>query len=197
MQKLRWIECWLYLNLMSKSESNKVAASKKGKPTPKRKDAEAKSKSSILSPAASRGDKKRLKELTRSRRTEARAAFMRGDENALPSRDKGPVRRFVRNYVDSRRSIAEYFLVLIIFVLFLTISANQRVILFANAVMYSAMLYAAVDGFLLTRRVKKIVTAKFPSESMRGIGMYAWLRSTQMRRLRAPAPQVKIGSKVE
>jgi hypothetical protein len=182
---------------MSKSESNKTAASKKGKPTPKRKVAEAKSKSSILSPAASRGDKKRLKDQTRSRRTEARAAFMRGDENALPARDKRPVRRFVRNYVDSRRSIAEYFLVLIIFVLFLTIIPNPTVQLFAIAVMYSAMLYAAVDGFLLSRRIKKIVAAKFPSESVRGIGMYAWLRSTQMRRLRAPAPQVKIGSKVE
>jgi hypothetical protein len=122
---------------------------------------------------------------------------MRGDENALPARDKGPVRRYVRNYVDSRRSIAEYFLVLIIFVLFLTIIPNPTVQLFAIAVMYSAMLYAAVDGFLLSRRIKKIVAAKFPSESVRGIGMYAWLRSTQMRRLRAPAPQVKIGSKVE
>ncbi|NBU93862.1 MAG: DUF3043 domain-containing protein, partial [Actinobacteria bacterium] len=48
-----------------------------------------------------------------------------------------------------------------------------------------------------SRRVKKIIAAKFPAESVRGIGMYAWLRSTQMRRLRAPAPQVKIGAKVD
>jgi hypothetical protein len=62
--------------------------------------------------------------------------------------------------------------------------------------MYSAMLYAAIDGFLLSRRVKRLVIAKFPNESGRGVGMYAWLRSTQMRRLRAPAPQVKIGANV-
>ncbi|CAB4848348.1 unannotated protein [freshwater metagenome] len=179
---------------MTKSKSS--PDNKKGKPTPKRKVAEAKSKSSILSPATSRSDKKRLKEQTRLRRTEARAAFMRGDENALPYRDKGAARRFVRNYVDSRRSIAEYFLVLIIFVLFLTIIPNPTIQLFAIAIMYSAMLYAAIDGFLLSRRVKRLVIAKFPNESARGVGMYAWLRSTQMRRLRAPAPQVKIGANV-
>ena len=182
---------------MSKSESKKSTAPKKGKPTPKRKESEAKVKSSILSPTASKADKKRLKELTRNRRAEARAAFMRGDENALPSRDKGPARRFVRNYVDSRRSIAEYFLVLIIFVLFLTIIPNAKIQLLSITLMYTAMLYAAVDGFLLSRRVKKIIAAKFPNESTRGIGMYAWLRSTQMRRLRAPAPQVKVGAKVD
>jgi hypothetical protein len=181
---------------MSKSESKKSTAPKKGKPTPKRKVAEAKVKSSILAPAATKGDKKRLKELARTRRVEARAAFMRGDENALPARDKGPARRFVRNYVDSRRSIAEYFLVLIIFVLFLTIIPNAKIQLLSITLMYTAMLYAAVDGFLLSRRVKKIIAVKFPGEYSRGIGMYAWLRSTQMRKLRAPAPQVKIGDKV-
>ena len=182
---------------MSKSESKKTAGAKKGKPTPKRKEAEAKVKSSILSPNATKADKKRLKEQARIRRAEARAAFMRGEESALPSRDKGPARRFVRNYVDSKRSIAEYFLVLIIVVLFLTIIPNPTIQLFSITLMYTAMLYAAVDGFLLSRRVKKIIAAKFPNETTRGIGMYAWLRSTQMRRLRAPAPQVKVGAKVD
>ena len=180
----------------SESESKKKAAAKKGKPTPKRKDAEAKSKNSILSPNASKEDKKRLKEQTRLRRLEARAAFMRGEESALPARDRGPARRFVRNYVDSRRSIAEYFLVLIIFVLLLTIIPNPTIQLFAITLMYSAMLYSAIDGFLLSRRIKKIVASKYPGEAVRGLGMYAWLRSTQMRRLRAPAPQVKVGDPV-
>ncbi len=186
---------------MSKSQSNaqnkKNVAAKKGKPTPKRKVAEAKSKNSILSPNASKEDKKRLKDQTRLRRAEARAAFMRGEENALPARDRGPARRFVRNYVDSRRSIAEYFLPLIIFVLFLTIIPNPTIQLFAITLMYSAMLYAAIDGFLLSRRIKKIVVTKYPGEAVRGLGIYAWLRSTQMRRLRAPSPQVKVGAKVD
>lgn len=180
----------------SKAASKKSSAAKKGKPTPKRKEAEAKSKHSILSPNATKADKKRLKEQTRIRRVEARAAFMRGEESALPARDRGPARRFVRNYVDSRRTIAEYFLVLIIFVLLLTIIPNPTIQLFAITLMYSAMLYAAIDGFLLSRRIKKIVAVKFPDQPVRGLGMYAWLRSTQMRRLRAPAPQVQVGDKI-
>jgi hypothetical protein len=180
---------------MSKAE-NKKSVGKKGKPTPKRKVAEAKSKNSILSPNASSSDKKKLKEQSRARRLESRAAFMRGEESALPPRDRGPAKRFIRNYVDSRRTISEYFLVLIMVVLFLTIIPNPTIQIFAIAVMYSAMLYAAVDGYLLGRRMKKLITVKFPDQSLRGVGMYAWLRSTQMRRLRAPAPQVKVGEKV-
>jgi hypothetical protein len=70
---------------------------KKGKPTPKRKESQAKLKVSSLSPAASKEAKKALKAQARVRRLEARAAYMRGEESALPVKDKGPARRFVRN----------------------------------------------------------------------------------------------------
>ena len=163
---------------------------KKGKPTPKRKEAQAKLKVSSLSPAASKEAKKALKEQSRSRRLETRAAYMRGEESALPVRDKGPARRFVRNYVDERKSVTEYFLVFIMVILFLTVIPSRAVQLAAIVLMYSAMIWVALDGFLLSRRIKKIVAAKFPDESTKGLGLYGWMRSTQLRRLRAPAPQV-------
>ena len=168
---------------------------KKGKPTPKRKEAQAKLKVSSLSPAASKEAKKALKEQSRVRRLETRAAYMRGEESALPVRDKGPARRFVRNYVDERKSVTEYFLVFIMVILFLTVIPSPAVQLAAIALMYSAMIWVALDGFLLSRRIKKIVAAKFPDESTKGIGLYGWMRSTQLRRLRAPAPQVGPGKK--
>ena len=165
-------------------------AEKKGKPTPKRKDAEAKLKISPLSPTASKDAKRALKEQSRVRRLEARAAYMRGEESALPYRDKGPARRFVRNYIDERRSISEYFLVLIMLVLFLTIIPIPAVQLAAVALMYSSMIFMTVNGIFLSRKLKKLVADKYPEESTKGIGMYGWMRSTQLRRLRAPAPQV-------
>lgn len=165
-------------------------AEKKGKPTPKRKDAEAKLKISPLSPTASKDAKRALKEQSRVRRLEARAAYMRGEESALPYRDKGPARRFVRNYIDERRSISEYFLVLIMLVLFLTIIPIPAVQLAAVALMYSSMIFMTVNGIVLSRKLKKLVAEKFPEEPTKGIGMYGWMRSTQLRRLRAPAPQV-------
>jgi hypothetical protein len=163
---------------------------KKGKPTPKRKEAQAKLKVSSLSPAASKEAKKALKEQSRVRRLETRAAYMRGEESALPVRDKGPARRFVRNYVDERKSVTEYFLVFIMVILFLTVIPSRAVQLAAIVLMYSAMIWVALDGFLLSRRIKKIVAAKFPDESTKGLGLYGWMRSTQLRSLRAPAPQV-------
>ena len=165
-------------------------AEKKGKPTPKRKDAEAKLKISPLSPTASKDAKRALKEQSRVRRLEARAAYMRGEESALPYRDKGPARRFVRNYIDERRSISEYFLVLIMLVLFLTIIPIPAVQLAAVALMYSSMIFMTVNGIVLSRKLKKLVAEKYPEEPTKGIGMYGWMRSTQLRRLRAPAPQV-------
>ena len=75
-------------------------------------------------------------------------------------------------------------------ILFLTVIPSRAVQLAAIVLMYSAMIWVALDGFLLSRRIKKIVAAKFPDESTKGLGLYGWMRSTQLRRLRAPAPQV-------
>jgi hypothetical protein len=120
---------------------------------------------------------------------------MRGEESALPVKDKGPARRFVRNYVDERKSVTEYFLVFIMFILFLTVIPSPAVQLGAIVLMYSAMIWVAIDGFLLSRRVKKLVAEKFPDQPTKGLGLYGWMRSTQLRRLRAPAPQVGPGKK--
>jgi hypothetical protein len=56
--------------------------------------------------------------------------------------------------------------------------------------MYSSMIFITLDGVFLSRRIKRLVREKFPEEPTRGIGLYGWMRATQLRRLRAPAPQV-------
>jgi len=132
----------------------------------------------------------------RQDRVGSRAAYMRGDEAALPARDRGPARRYVRNFVDSRRSTGEYFLPIIFVVLVLTLFPIPAIQIGAIALMYAVLLLAVVDGFFLTRKIRKAVEQKFPGTSTKGLGMYAWLRSTQMRRLRAPHPQVKVGDPI-
>jgi hypothetical protein len=59
--------------------------------------------------------------------------------------------------------------------------------------MYAVLLTSVVDGFFLSRTLKKVVTEKFPGSELKGIGMYGWLRSTQMRRMRTPKPAIKRG----
>ncbi len=169
---------------------------KKGRATPKRKDSEARLKVNSIAPATSKEGKARDRALEKSRRVEARAAFMRGEESALPARDRGPAKKFVRNYIDSRRSLGEYFLPTIMVVLVLTAIPVKAIQLLAILFIYAAMLYSFSSAIFVGRKIKKLVAERFPNESLKGIGMYGWLRSTQMRRMRAPAPQVKRGDSI-
>jgi hypothetical protein len=166
---------------------------KKGRPTPKRKEAEAARKISSLAPASTKAEKQRAKAAAREARIATRAAYLRGDESALPFRDKGPVKKFIRNYVDSRRSIGEFFLPVIFIVLLLTLIPSKVFQLVSIAIMYSVLVISVIDGFLLSRKLTKEVSAKFPEAELKGIGMYGWLRSTQMRRMRTPKPAIRAG----
>ena len=167
----------------------------KGRPTPKRKEAESKRKVSSLAPIVTKDQKRASKALAREDRGAQRAAYLRGDESALPLRDRGPARRFVRNYVDSRRSTGEYFLPTIFVVLVFTLIQNPVIQIGAIVLMYAMLLVAVIDGIFLSRKIRKAVQEQFPGTETKGLGMYAWLRSTQMRRLRAPHPQVKVSKK--
>ncbi|MEJ0014443.1 MAG: DUF3043 domain-containing protein [Actinomycetota bacterium] len=168
----------------------------KDAPTPKRKDKEALNKVNAITAPATKATKVRDRSELKAKRLAARAAYMRGDESALPVRDKGPIRKFVRNYVDSRRNVGEYFLPAVATVLVLSLVHNRFITLFAILLMYAAMLYTVLSGFFMTRKIRKVVSERFPGESTKGLGMYGWLRSTQMRRMRAPAPQVQRGDTV-
>jgi hypothetical protein len=167
----------------------------KGRPTPKRKEAESKRKVSSLAPIVTKDQKRASKSLAKQDRVAQRDAYMRGDESALPLRDRGAARRFVRNYVDARRSTGEYFLPTIFIVLVLTLFPIPAIQLGAIALMYAMLIIAVVDGILLSRKIRKAVEEQFPGTVTKGLGMYAWLRSTQMRRLRAPRPAVAVSKK--
>lgn len=180
--------------------------SKKGRPTPKRREATA--KHHALAPIKTKEEKKRARVAAKAARIAAREAYMRGDESALPSRDRGPARKFVRDYIDSRRSIGEYFLPIIFVVLILTLiptstTKNAEGLpqvpltqVISIAIMYTVLIISVLDGVRLNRKIKKAVLARFPGTTVRGLGMYGWLRSTQMRRMRSPKPQVKAGTKI-
>lgn len=181
-------------------------SSKKGRPTPKRREATQKHHS--LAPVKTKEEKKRARDAAKSARLAARQAYMRGDESALPARDRGPARKFVRDYIDSRRSVGEYFLPIIFIVLILTMIPTSSTKnadglpqvpmtqVISIAIMYTVLLISVIDGLLLNRKIKKLVLAKFPGTTTKGLGLYGWLRSTQMRRMRSPKPQVKAGTKI-
>lgn len=166
----------------------------KGRPTPKRKDSQPK-RGASLAPAKTREEKRAAKEANRMQRLAQRSAYMRGEESALPARDRGPVRKYVRNLVDSRISVGEFFLPLIFIVLLVSITRNQTIAVLSILTMYVIMIFAIIDGWFLGRKIKKQLAEKFPNESTKGLALYGFLRSTQMRRMRAPKPNVKRGDK--
>jgi len=166
----------------------------KTEPTPKRKDAEAARKKALKVPSGSKEAKKAVRERTREQRVETRLAMNRGEEWAMPFRDKGPVRRHVRNLVDSRWHFGELFLPLALVVLVLSLIPNPtvaRVVYFLWLVM---MLGTLVDEILLALKIKKEINATYSdSKERKGVIFYGLMRALQLRQLRIPPSVVKIG----
>ncbi len=165
----------------------------KGRPTPTRKEAQAAARER----AKSGMDKKAAQKVLRERRADSnakvRAGMRTGDERYLPARDKGPVKRFVRDFIDSRVSIAEFLLPLLIVIMVLQYSGAKQLVAFSNALWTTTILLVAIDTVWLVIRLKRQVRAKFPDESTRGLTLYSILRVLQLRWLRMPKPQVKLG----
>lgn len=188
----------------------------KGRPTPKRSEArrnarkgpvapapmtssEARARrKSIAGPKLSRDERKAGKTASRARMTDNRARMMAGEEAYLLPRDQGPVRRYVRDVVDSRRNLLGLFMPSTLFLMFAMFTTPQLQ-LYVSPAMLALMLVMSIDGVILGRKVSKRVDAKFPNntDSRWRLGVYAASRASQMRRLRAPRPQVQHGKSVD
>ncbi len=166
----------------------------KNRPTPKRKDQEAARKQPLVV-----ADRKQAKQIDKARRNEqlakTRQAMITGDDAGLPARDKGPVRRYMRDYIDARRNLAEFMLPVMLIVLALSFMRTSTILFFVTILTYSVLLTAVADTFLMYRGLKKRLAAKFGDDAAatKGNGMYAAMRAFQMRRSRMPRPQVKRG----
>ena len=170
-------------------------ASGKGRPTPTRKQAEAAARDR----ARAGMDKKASQKLQREKRAEAnrrmREGMKTGEEKFLPARDQGPVRRYVRNWVDARISVAEFLLPLLLAIMALQASGSARLQSFSSGLWLATLLLLVVDTFWIRFRLQRDLRAKFPDEDLRGTTFYALLRMLQLRFMRLPKPTVKLGGK--
>jgi predicted Na+-dependent transporter len=118
-----------------------------------------------------------------------------GDERYLPARDRGPVKKFVRNYVDTRRTVGEYLLV-VFFVAIVIGFASPAVASLSSWAFLVILVAMAVDSVRIVLGVKAAIRGRFGDEETKGITVYAVMRAWQMRRLRLPKPQIKHGDPV-
>ncbi|MFF7180670.1 DUF3043 domain-containing protein [Streptomyces sp. NPDC008121] len=167
----------------------------KGRPTPKRSDAQTQRRRAATVPTDRKEAAKRQREARRSDLARQREALASGDERYLPVRDKGPVRRFVRDFVDSRFAIAEFFLPMAVVILVLSMIRIPSLQNISLLLWLGVIVMIVIDSIGIWLRLKKQLNERFPNEPKRGAVAYGLMRTLQMRRLRLPKPQVKRGER--
>jgi hypothetical protein len=185
----------------------------KGRPTPKRDasrkrgpvapapmtTAEARKRRKEARTKLSKDERKAEKLTRRADMADRREKMMAGDDAYLLPRDKGPVRRYVRDIVDSRRNVLGLFMPAALALIFVMLSVpSVQVQQLISPAMLVLVLIMVIDGFILGRKVNRLADAKFPDNTESGwkLGFYAASRASQLRRMRAPRPQVDRGTKV-
>ncbi|WP_326947321.1 MULTISPECIES: DUF3043 domain-containing protein [unclassified Amycolatopsis] len=181
----------------------------KGKATPKRREAEAKRRGPVAPPPTTmREAMKRNKELRKAnpqskedRRSEAkirRERMMSGDDKYLLPRDRGPVKAYVRDLVDTRRNLLGLFMPLAILVFLALLVPLPQVQSYITLLCTALLLVMAIEGVVNGRKIGKLVREKFPKETVNGrsVGWYAFVRASQIRRLRVPKPRLKPGDPI-
>jgi hypothetical protein len=174
-------------------------AAGKGRPTPKRNEAQGRRTGPPPPPPTTRKEAyKRMRATQASRRGESRAGAARGDDNYLPARDRGPVRKYVRDVVDSRRNVGSFFLAIAAIALIGTVFPNAVVKNYASLILFGFFLVMIVDSVVLSRRIKRKVAERFPKgdQAGRSLAWYGISRSTMIRRWRFPKPDVALGADV-
>jgi hypothetical protein len=168
----------------------------KGRPTPTRKEAEAAAKAKAKVPRTRR----ELAAAQRNNRTESsqkvRAGMRAGEEKYLPARDKGPVRRFIRDFVDSRFSFVELMIPILVVTLVLGYSGNSSLARIGNTVLLTTVFLVVVDVVILRFRLRRQLAQRFPDQPLKSTTYYAVTRALQMRFMRLPKAQVKIGQEL-
>jgi hypothetical protein len=168
----------------------------KGRPTPTRKEAEAAAKARAKVPRT-RKEQAAAARLARSdSSTKMRQAMKTGDEKYLPARDRGPVKRFIRDMVDSRFSFVELMIPVLLVTTAMAWSGNSSVASYGNAVLFGMLLLIVVDMVRLRFKLRRELTARFPDEPVKGTTYYAVMRSLQMKFMRLPKAQVRIGQRL-
>jgi hypothetical protein len=159
-------------------------AGKKDHPTPTRKEAEA---------------ARRQRLTTTLSKKEARAASSRQSRanriKAISAREAAPEKMLMRDYIDSRFNLGEFLLPSVVVILAVTILGSYwpTVTVISTLAMYMFILGVFVDGYLMWRRFKKVLAARLPKASPKGLLLYGMTRSTQIRRFRSPPPRIKRG----
>ena len=165
----------------------------KGRPTPTRKEAEAAARARAKVPRTRREIAAANKAARSQSSNKVREAMKTGDDRYLPARDRGPVRRFIRDYIDVRFSFIELVIPVMVVTLVLSWSGNGTLIRLSEIVLLGTVVMVVMEMVFLRMRLRKELVARFPDEPYKGTTYYAITRAMQMKFMRLPKPQRKLG----
>ncbi|WP_221583965.1 DUF3043 domain-containing protein [Microbacterium sp. G2-8] len=172
--------------------SKKTPSAGKGRPTPSRAAQEAKRIRPLV--ATTKEAKLAAKAEMRARQERARSGMANGEERYLGPRDKGPQRRFVREWVDAGWHLGEFLMPMMVLVIVMTFIPTYATQYWSFVALWIFIFFVIGDMILLSMRMKKKVGQKFGEDKReKGLGWYAAMRSIQMRFMRMPKPQNKRG----
>ena len=174
---------------------------KKGRPTPKRNEVERERgirRGPVEAPLTA---KERERAERREQRRIADERMAAGDPRYMLPRDQGAERKFVRDWVDSRRFLANVFLpfALILLLIMMIGTSLPKLANIASLIAMVLIIALIIEGIYIGRRAIKLTRERFPktTEGAWGLGFYAYSRASQPRRLRTPRPQVNIGDEIK
>ena len=176
------------------------AEAAKGRPTPKRSEAERKRRQPITGsrPGAGPRTPRTPEDKARARadRNRKYEAMRRGEDWALNPRDRGPARALARDYVDSKRRISEYYMYLLVVLLVAVFLRSKTIQDYISPLVLVLVVIILIDAQLIRRQLGRLVAERLPGQSARGLTIYAVMRALQIRRFRIPAPRVHPGDSI-
>jgi Protein of unknown function (DUF3043) len=164
----------------------------KGAPTPTRKQQEAARKRPLV-PGDRKVAAKQAREKSAIAREKARIGMAAGDDKYLPVRERGPQKRFVRDYVDARFNVGEFMIPVMFLVIILTFFPDPNIQTYGILALWAFFIIAVVDCVILGFIVSRKVANKFGAGKAEKVRWYAAMRALQLRVMRLPKPQVKRG----
>jgi hypothetical protein len=168
----------------------------KGRPTPSRKEAEAAAKLRAKAPR----DRRAAAAVQRASRAEGsakmREALRTGEDRYLPARDKGPVRRFVRDFVDTKVTFAEFALPLVFLFFIPTFVGSRDLERIMSNILTIMIVVIALNLVVLSFQLRRQLARRFPGQSTRGLTWYMCSRALQLRWIRAPRRQRRVGEQL-
>jgi DUF3043 family protein len=171
----------------------------KGKPTPKRSEVERARRQPYTPPPK---DKKAANAQQRDRRRaetiRRNEAMKRGEEWAIPARDRGSAKALARDYLDARKFIISEYILFAVFLLVFVIFAlgsgkTSGLVLYIELGILAIIL---IEGLYHGLRVTSLIKQRLPDASTRGIIWYVIKRSLRLRSSRIPPPRVKRGDAI-